>query len=204
MSRQSTLALLAAALPLCAFAAPQTYVIDPVHSIPTFAVNHIGMATIYGRFDGLNGKVTFDSAAKTGALEVKIDTRTVNSGIAKHEPGSAAAKLHGPRSRDEHLRTADFFNVAEFPEITYKSTKFNFNGDNLESVEGNLTMLGVTKPVKLNVTSFKCGNHPFMKKPMCGGDVVATLKRTDFGMKYGVPAVSDEIKLMIGVEAYPE
>ena len=117
---------------------------------------------------------------------------------------SWAAKTYGPRSRDEHLRTGDFFNSAEFPEVVYKSTRFNFSGDNLESIDGTLTMLGVTKPLKLTVTSFKCGPNPFSKKPMCGADAMAMVKRTDFGMKFGVPAISDEVKLMIGVEAYPE
>jgi polyisoprenoid-binding protein YceI len=204
MSLRLSHLLLAAAIPLSSVAAPQTYVIDPVHSFPNFTVGHLGMATIHGRFDRMSGKITMDSAAKTGALEVKIETASVTTGDAKHEPGSVAAKMHGPRSRDEHLRAADFFNTAEFPEMTYKSTKFNFSGDNLESIEGNLTLLGVTKPVKLTVASFKCGPHPFTKKPMCGADATASVKRTDFGMKFGVPAVSDEIKLMIGVEAYPE
>ena len=95
-------------------------------------------------------------------------------------------------------------NVAEYPRMTYKSTGVKFNGDNLATVEGNLTLLGVTKPLRLTVTAFKCGAHPFNKKPMCGADVEGTIKRTDFGMKFGVPGISDEVKLMIGVEAYPE
>jgi polyisoprenoid-binding protein YceI len=197
-------AVLACTVPMCVLAAPQTYVIDPVHSMPNFSVNHLGMTTIYGRFDRMNGKITLDTAAKTGALEIKIDAASATTEDSKHEAGSAAAKMHGPRARDEHLRSADFFNSAEYPDMVYRSTKFNFNGDAVESIEGTLTLLGVTKPVKLNVTSFKCGPHPFNKKPMCGADAVGTLKRTDFGMKYGVPAISDEIKLMIGVEAYLE
>lgn len=198
------LAVLATLLPLSVLAAPQTYVIDPVHSFPNFSVNHLGMSTIYGRFDRMSGKVTLDSTAKTGTLEVKIEAASVTTGDAKHEPGSFAARAHGPRARDEHLRTADFFNIAEFPELVYKSTKFNFNGEAVDSIEGNLTLLGVTKPVKLTVTSFKCGPHPFNKKPMCGADAQGSIKRTDFGMKFGVPAISDEVKLMIGIEAYPE
>ena len=197
-------AVLAALLPLGALAAAQTYVIDPVHSFPHFRINHLGMATIHGRFDRMSGKIVLDTAARTGSLDVKIETASVNTGDPRHEPGSTAARMHGPRARDEHLRTADFFNSAEFPDMTYKSTKFNFNGEVLESVEGNLTLLGVTKPVKLTVTAFKCGPHAFTKKPMCGADAEGSLKRSDFGMKYGIPAISDEIKLAIGIEAYPE
>ena len=143
----------------------------------------------------MTAKLTLDQAGKAGSLEVKIDSTSANTGDAKHEPGSWAAKTYGPRSRDEHLRTGDFFNSAEFPELVYKSTRFNFSGDNLESIDGTLTMLGVTKPLKLTVTSFKCGPNPFTKKPMCGADAVGVVKRTDFGMKFAVPAISDEVKL---------
>ncbi len=195
MPRLSTV-LLALLAPLSAMAAPQTYNVDPTHSYPNFSVNHLGMATIHGRFDKMSGKIVLDQAARTGSLEAKIATASVSTGDGK--------RADGTRSRDEHLRAADFFNSAEFPEMVYKSTKFNFNGEALESVEGALTLLGVTKPVKLQVTSFKCGPHPFNKKPMCGANVEGSIKRTDFGMKFGVPAIADEIKLAIGIEAYPE
>lgn len=203
MSRLSVAAL-AMLAPLSVMAAPQTYNIDPVHSFPNFSINHLGMSTIHGRFDKIGGKIVLDPAAKTGNLEVKIETASVTTGDARHEAGSWAAKTYGPRSRDEHLRSADFFNSAEFPEMVYKSTKFNFSGDAVESIDGTLTLLGVTKPVKLTVTSFKCASHPFTKKPMCGADAAATIKRTDFGMKAFVPAVSDEVRITLGVEAYSE
>jgi polyisoprenoid-binding protein YceI len=177
-------------------AAPQTYAIDSLHSFPNFTVNHLGMTQLHGRFDRMTGKVVFDPAARTGSLEVKIATASVSTGDAK--------RTDGVRSRDEHLRSADFFNAAEFPEMVYKSTRMNFNGDTLESIDGTLTLLGVTKPVKLAVTTFKCGPHPFNKKPMCGAYVEGVVKRTDFGMKFGVPGVSDDVKLAISVEAYPE
>lgn len=179
-----------------ATAAPQTYVIDPVHSFPAFSIGHLGMSTIRGRFDKMAGKVVFDPAAKTGSVEVKIATASVSTGDDR--------RADGKPSRDEHLRSADFFNAAEFPEIVYRSTKLNFKGDTLESIDGNLTMLGVTRPVRLQVPLFKCGPHPFTKKPMCGADAEATIKRTDFGMKFGVPAIADEVRLNINLEAYPE
>ena len=189
-------AALACLLPLVALANPQTYVVDPIHSLPHFAINHLGMTTIQGRFDKMSGKIVLDQAAKAGSLEARIATASVSTGDAKRSDGL--------RARDEHLRSADFFNSTEFPEMVYKSTKFNFNGDAVESVDGTLTLLGVTKPVKLNFTSFKCGPHPFTKKPMCGATAEATIKRSDFGMKFGVPAISDDVKLLIGVEAYQE
>ena len=125
-----------------------------------------------------------------------MPTASVSTGDAK--------RADGARSRDEHLRTADFNNSSEFPEMVFKSTKLNFSGEKLESVDGNLTLLGVTRPVKFQVTHFNCGPHPFSKKPMCGAYVEGTIKRTDFGMKFGVPAISDDVKLAIGIEAYPE
>jgi len=196
MPRVSRALLTCIFLPLSALAAPQTYVMDPLHSYPNFTVNHLGMSTIHGRFDKMAGKIVLDQAAKTGSLEARISTASVNTGDVK--------RADGTRSRDDHLRTPDFFNSSEFPEMVYKSTKFNFNGDTLESVDGTLTMVGVTKPVKLTVVSFKCGPHPFSKKAMCGADAEATIKRTDFGVKFGVPAISDEVKLLISIEAYPE
>jgi polyisoprenoid-binding protein YceI len=185
-------------------AAPVTYVLDPAHSFPSFSIGHLGMSTIRGRFDDMNGKIVLDSAAKSASVDIHIKAATVNTGDARHEAGSFAFRNYGPRSRDEILRAQDFFNVAEFPEITFKSTKVNFNGDAVDSVEGNLTMVGVTRPVKLRVTAFKCGPHPFTKKQMCGADLEGSVKRTDFGLKFGVPAISDEVKLEIGIEAYPE
>jgi polyisoprenoid-binding protein YceI len=195
---------LIAALPLFAHAAADNYAIDPVHSFANFSIHHLGMSTIQGRFDRMAGKIALDRAAKTGSVEVKVDTASIGTGDAKHEPGSFAAKTYGPRSRDEHLRSADFFNVVEFPEAVYKSTKLNFNGDVLESVDGQLTLLGVTKPVKLSVTHFKCGPHPFTKKDMCGADAVAQIKRSDFGMKAFVGPVADDVKLSFNIEAFKE
>ena len=179
-----------------AMAAPQNFAIDSLHSYPNFAVNHLGMSTMQGRFDKMTGRVVLDEAAKTGSIDLKIATASISTGDAK--------RTDGARSRDEHLKGPDFFNATEFPEMSYKSTKMVFKGDTIESIEGNLTLLGVTRPLKLSVTSFKCGPHPFTKKPMCGADVTGTIKRTDFGMKYGVPAIGDEIKLSINVEALPE
>jgi polyisoprenoid-binding protein YceI len=195
MNRHIALAF-AALAPLCAAAAPETYDIDVLHSFPSFSVSHLGMSHVMGRFDKMSGTVTLDRAAKTGSFEVKITTATVTTGDAK--------RADGARSRDEHLRSADFFNSSEFPEMVFKSTKFNFAGDKLDSVEGNLTLLGVTKPLKLTVAAFNCGANPMSKKEMCGADVTGAVKRTDFGMKFGVPAIGDEIKLMINVEAYKQ
>jgi polyisoprenoid-binding protein YceI len=191
-----SICLLACALPVAALGAPESYVLDPAHTIPNFSISHFGMSTVYGRFERATGKIVLDRAAKTGSVDVRIPAATISSGDSK--------RADGTRSRDEHLRSADFFNVAEFPDLVFKSTKVNFAGDKIESVEGNLTILGVSKPVKLTATTFACGPNPFSKKEMCGADLVGSLKRTEFGLKFGVPAISDEVKLMIAVEAYKE
>ncbi|MFO1222009.1 MAG: YceI family protein [Burkholderiaceae bacterium] len=191
-----TLEALLLMAPLTALAAPETYVLDPTHTIPVFSISHFGMSTVYGKFERTTGKVVLDRAAKTGSIDVKIPTATISTGDSK--------RTDGQRSRDEHLRAADFFNVAEFPDMVFKSTKLNFAGDKVESIDGTLTLLGVTKPLRLTAASFNCGPNPFSKKEMCGADLVGSIKRTDFGMKFGVPAISDEVKLLIAVEGYKQ
>jgi polyisoprenoid-binding protein YceI len=194
--KRLTLAAIAATASFAALAAPETYQLDPTHTLPGFAVNHLGMSTVRGMFEGASGKVVLDRAAKTGSIELKIPTATVYTG---HLKSTGAG-----RTRDEHLRSADFFNAAEFPEMTFKSTKIVFAGDKPESIEGALTLLGVTKPVTLKVDSFNCGANPMSKKDMCGADVSGSIKRSDFGMKYAIPAVGDEVKLTIAVEGYKQ
>ncbi|MGI8895678.1 MAG: YceI family protein [Casimicrobiaceae bacterium] len=197
MSKKLAMALVAAALPLSVSAAPENYTIDPFHSFVHFEVDRVGgLSRLRGRFDKTAGKFTLDQAAKTGSLDVTVQTTSVNTG--DNDKGSR------PRSRDEHLRTPDFFNVAEFPTMTFKSTKVVFKGDNLGSIEGNVTLLGVTKPVTLNIERWKCMPHPQSKKDMCGGNATGVVKRSDFGMKFGIPSVGDELALFIGVEGYKD
>ena len=191
-SLKSTLVLAAlAALPLLASAAVESYTVDPTHTYPSFAVEHWGLSMMHGRFDKTSGKFAFDRAAKTGSTELVIDTASLTTGDN--------AKGSSP-SRDEHLRSADFFNTKEFPTMTFKSTKVNFGAELPASVEGNLTLLGITKPVTLTFERFKCGQNPFTKKDRCGGNAVGKFKRSDFGMKYALPAVGDEITLNIEFE----
>jgi polyisoprenoid-binding protein YceI len=187
---------LLSALPLAAAAAPESYTMDPFHSYPQFEVNHLGMSNMRGRFDKTTGKFTIDRAAKTGTLELVVQTASLNTG--DNDKGNR------PRARDEHLRSADFFNVAEFPTMTYKAGSVKFSGDNVSSIEGSLTLLGVTKPLALTVDGWKCGPHPVSKKEMCGANAHGTFKRSDFGMKYGIPVVGDEIKLWVEVEGYKD
>ena len=186
----SLVALLAC--PVAALAA-DTYTIDPLHSSINFTVEHQGLTDIYGRFNKFGGTFTVDRAAKTGSLDATVDTASVDTN--ENDKGSRA------RSRDEHLRSADFFNAAEFPKMTFKSTKVAFTGDNPSSVEGNLTLLGVTKPETFTIQRFKCNPASGNAKERCGGIAVAKVKRSDFGMKRGVPSIGDDITLVLSFEA---
>ncbi|MGC2520748.1 MAG: YceI family protein [Burkholderiales bacterium] len=186
-----------AALPLAVMAAPETYSLDPQHTFPHFEVAHLGgMSHLRGRFDRTAGKFTIDRAAKIASIELTVQTESVSSGFSN--PAGTIYKI----SRDDLLRSPDNFNVVEFPTMTYKSTSVKFDGDNPATIEGNLTLVGVTRPLTLHVENWKCGPNPFSKKEMCGGNAAGTIKRSDFGMKFAPPAISDEVKLWIEVEAY--
>ena len=179
--------LLAASLPLAAHA--DSYTVDPAHTFPHFSISHLGFSTLQGRFDKTSGKIMLDRAARTGSVDIAIDATSVSTGFAK---------------RDEHLKSPDFFNAAEFPSITYKSSAVKFKGDTPASVEGNLTLLGVTKPVTLTIDAFNCGANPMNKKEECGAAASTQFKRSDFGMKFGLPGVGDDIKLVFEIEAYKD
>lgn len=193
---KKSLFAVALALPFAAYAAPENFTMDPNHTYAYFEVEHLGVSIQRGRFDRTSGKFSLDRTAKSASVELSIETASVSSG--DNVKGSR------PRTLDDHLKTADFFNVAEFPRMTFKSTGVKFAGDNPAEIAGNLTLIGVTKPVTLKVERWVCKDHPVIKKAMCGGNASATLKRTDFGMKYGVPAIGDEIRLWVSVEGYKD
>lgn len=181
--------VLAAGFSLAASAAPETYGIDPTHSFSRFEYNHFGYSTQVNKFNSTVGKIQIDRAAKTGSVEVTIDPKSVNSGY---------------ETFNGHLQGPDFFDSEKYPAITYKSTKFVFNGDKLVGVEGNLTIKGITKPVNLEVTSFQCMPHPMLKRDACGANAVAKIKRSDFGAGKYAPYVGDEVTLGFSVEAIKE
>jgi polyisoprenoid-binding protein YceI len=178
--------LIAAFLSTAAYAAPETYVIEPNHTLPRFEYSHFGYSIQLSRFDKTSGTITLDRAKKTGSVDVTIDAKSVNTGVALF---------------NEHIQGADFFDTEMFPTITYKSSKVKFEGDKVTSVEGNLTIKGVTKPVTLNVISFMCMPHPMVKKEACGATATAMVKRSDFNMAKHTPYVGDEVTLTIPVEA---
>lgn len=200
MSKLSRFAAGAAAalLSLSVVASPESFTIDPIHSFPHFTVGHLGMAQLYGRFDKTSGKMTVDAAAKSGTVDITIETASVNTG-----DNERAGRL---RSRDEHLRSPDFFNSQEFPRLTFKGKTSRWEGDSPAELAGELTLLGVTRPVTLTVDHWKCGPDPRTqgKRYMCGANATGSIKRSDFGMKFAIPGVSDEIRLLIQMEAFRE
>ncbi|GAA0720060.1 YceI family protein [Dokdonella soli] len=167
-------------------AATDTYLIDSMHSMPSFAYKHLDFSTFRGRFDKISGVITLDSVGHTGTADVTIEVRSVSTGVPM---------------LDEFLRSPKFFDAAKFPSITFKSGTFMFNGDKLASVIGDLTVHGVTKSVALDVVFVACHQHQLLKVPACGADARTTIRRSDFGLAMFIPNDSDEVTLEIGVEA---
>ncbi|MDK9692203.1 YceI family protein [Azospira sp.] len=178
-----------AASSFAAVAAPETYVMDGSHTFPRFSYSHFGYSTQLSHFDKTSGKIVIDKAAKSGSVEVTIDMKSVNTG---------SALFNG------HIQGEDFLDTAKFPTATYKSTKVNFDGDKVVSVDGNLTIKGITKPVTLSVTSFQCMPHPMLKKDACGANATAVIKRSEFNAGKYAPYVGDDVTLTIAVEAIKE
>ena len=180
-------ALLSALFAAPAFAAPVEYTIDSNHTQVRFGWNHFGFSNLEGIFEKVSGTFVYDAENVAGSsVNASIDLTAIDTGVAK---------------LDEHLATPDFFDVAKFGTATYKSTKVSAAGEGKLTVEGDLTVHGVTKPVTLDVTINKIGPHGMTQKPSAGFDATATVKRSDFGMDKYVPNVSDEIRLEISVEA---
>ncbi|PHV05155.1 polyisoprenoid-binding protein [Janthinobacterium sp. BJB412] len=179
--------LTAALLAACANSAfADNYTIDSSHTYPSFEADHMGLSVWRGKFNKTSGTVSLDRAAKTGALDISIDAASIDFGFD---------------NMNSKAKSAEMFNVEKFPTVSYKSKSLKFDGDKLVSVDGELTMLGVTKPVVLTVDKFKCIMHPRLKREVCGANAIAEFKRTDFGLNYATPAFAPEVKLAIQVEA---
>ena len=181
------LTALAAGLFAAGAAHADTYAIDPTHTFATFEIQHFGTSTNRGRFDKKEGTVQLDKAAKTGKVELTLDTASINTGT---------------EAFNKHLQSKDFFNVAEFPTAKFVGDKLSFSGDKVSEVSGTLTMLGKSQPVTLKATNFNCYNNPMFKREVCGGDFETTIQRSQFGMGWGLNfGFPDAVKLLVQVEA---
>jgi polyisoprenoid-binding protein YceI len=186
MRHQYALLLLVLAV-TSATAASTTYTVDPDHTHPSFEVDHFGgLSTWRGTFKKTSGTVRLDTAAKTGAVDIVIDTATVDF---------AHDKLN------EHASSAEMLDVAKYPTAEYKGKFVEFADGAPKSIAGDLTLHGITKPVTLTINSFKCIEHPMLKKQVCGADASGTFSRADFGVNYGQQyGFKQDVLLRIQVE----
>ena len=169
--------------------ANSTYVIDTagVHYYAGFQISHLGFSTMHGRFDTLSGTIKYDDAEPINSqVSITIKASSINTNMAK---------------RDAHLKSPDFFNVEEFADITFVSTKLVKTGEKKAKMTGNLTMMGVTRSITLDTTLINIGANPFSKAPTAAWSARGKIKRSDFGSKYGAPAIGNEVTLIIDIEA---
>jgi polyisoprenoid-binding protein YceI len=186
ISRLITTLALSTAVVAPVLAAPVSYGVEPNHTFPRFSYTHLGFTTQQSRFDKTTGTVVYDKEGRSGSVDITIDARSVSTGSALF---------------NQHIQAEDFLDTANHPSVTFKSTKVNFDGDKPVSIEGDLTMKGVTKRVTLTVTRFLAAPHPIQKKDTIGADAYTIVKRTDFNMGKYAPAVSDEVRIDIAIEA---
>ena len=185
------IALSAAVLTLIAgsaLAAPVTYDVDPGHTYPSFAADHMGGLSVWrGKFDKSSGTIVLDKDKSTGTVDITVDTGSIDFG---HE------KLN------EHARSPDMFDVAKFPTATYKGKLVNFKNGAPTEVQGEFTLHGVTKPLTLKINQFLCKPNPMTKKEVCGADASATFNRKDYGLAFGdAYGFKMDVQLAIQVEA---
>jgi polyisoprenoid-binding protein YceI len=163
------------------------YTIDPTHSHVLFTIDHLGFAKIVGLFSDFSGNISFDANnVPASKLNVTIKTDSLQTQFAP---------------RDKDLKGADWFNVTEFPEMTFVGTEFVKKDDHTGTVNGKLTLHGMTKPVTLNVVVNKVGQNPLDKIDSAGFSARGTFKRSDFGMKTYLGAIGDDVDLIIEIEA---
>jgi polyisoprenoid-binding protein YceI len=185
MKRLATLTALVV-FAAAAQAAPEIYVIDNSQTSSQFSYRALGLMDQTHRFEKISGRVVFDHASKTGSAEVTIDATSVNTGRA---------------ALNEQIQAADFFDSANHPVITFKSTRMKLDGDQ-SSLSGYLTIKGVTLPVTLAVSNFQCMQDPTFKVDACGANATVTVKRSDFNMGKYAFLVSNDITLNLALKAF--
>lgn len=165
--RKPCLRAAAIAAAIVALPAPAAeYSIDPEHTFPSLEFSHMGISVWRGKFNTTSGTVTYDAEAKTGRVDITVDTASIDFG---HD------------GMNEHARNEEWLNVEKYPAMTYQGELIFKDGEPV-GVDGQLTLLGVTKPVALTIDHFKCIEHPYYKKPVCGADASGRLDRADFGL----------------------
>ncbi len=181
----AALALVGSATPALA----QSYAVDSRHTHVNWAVNRLGTSTFRGKLNSVSGKVTLDAAAGKGRVDIVIDAR---------------GQVTGVESLDRQLMSPSFFNVDKFATATFKSSSVAFNGQAPARIDGDLTLLGVTRRVSLTVSHFHCRSNPISGRSFCGADASATIRRSDWGMTSFASVVGDEVRLDVAIEAFRE
>jgi len=175
------------AIGAAAVAAPVTYEIDSNHTYPSFEADHLGGLSYWrGKFNGTSGTVVYDAEAQSGTVNVTIDVNTIDFG---HD------------GLNDHARSADMFDVAQFPTATYTGRLAGFENGSPTMVDGQLTLHGVTQDLDLSIERFVCKPHPFNQMPMCGADAYAELDRSDYGIAFGQGVFNMGVTLRISIEA---
>jgi polyisoprenoid-binding protein YceI len=164
------------------------YAIDASHTSVHFAVSHFDISYVRGRIAKVAGSIQFDAERKTGAIDVRIDAGSLDTGNA---------------TLDQVLRSEQFLDVGQFGDARFGGSAFVFEGDKLAAIDGTLILRGIARPVRLTVRRFVCKDVKagIATRYVCGGEFQATIKRTDFGMARFLPEVGDQVDLVIGVEA---
>ena len=182
-----TLGLAVASVATFSMAKPVDYKIDPTHTATVFTWNHFGFSTPSANFSDIQGTLSVDNAKPAdSSVNVTIPLSSLNTNVA---------------ALDEHLKNADFFDAAKYPNITFKSTKVQALGKNKYKITGNLTVKDVTKPVVLDAVLNKQGEHPMTKAQSIGFNATTSFNRSAFGVGAYVPNVGDKITVNITTEA---
>lgn len=187
--RMTLTAILTAALLTTPAIAADSFSIDDRHTFPMFEINHMNFSQQRGRFNKTTGKVQLDAQAGTGKIDISIDTASIDMGLDEW---------------DKHMKNEDFFNVDKHPTMTFSADAISFQNGAPVAADGTLTLLGVSKPVRLAIANYRCGLHLMNRKTVCGAEVTTTIKRSQFGMTKYIPFVGDEVKIVIPVEAFKD
>ncbi len=179
--------LLAAVFAMPFFALASEYQLDPLHTNAIFEIDHFATSTNIGIFNNLEGKLLFDAQKQTGQIDLSIPLEKLDTGRAQF---------------DNHLKSGNLFHASKYPNIRFKSSRWNFSNNKVTSIDGQLTIKGITKPITLVASKFNCYDSPMFKKQVCGGDFTATIDRTQWGVDYLVNmGMTKNVKITIHAEA---
>jgi len=177
----------AAALPSGGPVAGATYVVDPTHTFVIYEIGHYGTTTNRGRFSTKEGSIKIAPSGNGGSVDVTMDIATIHTGVDLH---------------DRHLQSKDFFDVSLYPTARFVADRLVFEGDKVRSASGILTLLGKARTVVLSANRFNCYVSPVANRQVCGGDFETTIKRSEFGITWGLNfGFEDNVKLLVQVEA---